>query len=310
MTDINTTFSKHYKYFQRLSMSALACVLSLGIAVLAGGQPHAQQTQKAQTAVALKLESGPLLEGAALETRVRALVDGIQLRDKLEPLFWKDGTRGKLDPDVRKSLLGMARVFIKGMKLKDAPVKDIIFAGSLTGYLYHARSGLDIHVNVDASALGIQSKYLQGSLFNKSKSWSEGRRLSVRGREVQLLMLDPSVTGENSKGVYSLLNDRWLRKPERPAKPINSVRIYMRTLKLVRKFQETITAYKKNPDGTDCNVLDAFTKALKKERRIGFQTVGEYAEANLVYKALRNGRYTRAGETMSARCLEARLNLP
>ncbi|MFT5540522.1 MAG: hypothetical protein ACI82H_002055 [Alphaproteobacteria bacterium] len=290
--------------------STLAFAFYLSIATLTAGQVQAQQAQQGQTAAPPKLESGPLLEGAALESRVRALVDGILVRDKLDPLFWKDGTNGKLDPDVRKSLLSMAKVFIKGMKLKDAPVIDIIFAGSLTGYLYHSRSDLDIHVNVDARALGIKPKYLQGFLFNKSKSWSEGRHFSVRGREVQILMLDPSVTGEHSKGVYSLLKDRWLRKPERPTKPIDRARIYTRTLNLVGRFQEAVRAYKKDPHGTDCNVLRAFTKTLKKERRIGFQTVGEYAEANLVYKALRNGRYTRAGETLSTRCLEARLNLP
>jgi hypothetical protein len=292
---------------QRRLSSILAFAFCMGIAPLMAGPAHAQQAQKAAP---LKLESGPLLKGAALEARVRTLVDGILVRDRLDPLIWKDGINGKLDPDVRKHLLAMARVFIDGVKLKDAPVIDIIFAGSLTGYLYHARSDLDIHVNVDARRLGIKPKYLQGFLFNKSKAWSEGRHFSIRGREVQLLMLDPSVTGENSKGIYSLLNDRWLRKPERPAQPINHARIYSRTLNLVGQFQKAVRAYQKNPGGTDCTVLSAFTKALKKERRIGFQTVGEYAEANLVYKALRNGRYTRAGETLSARCLEARLNLP
>lgn len=245
------------------------------------------------------------------EAKVHAIAQTIVAHPGLDPAFWPDGQPGRLDPTVRKALLRIGEVFLDHSRLREKlAIRDIVFAGSLTGYLYHSRSDIDVHIHVDARAIGLPPDLTFMFLSDRSQVASEGREFTVRGRKVQVFLLDIVHNKEGSSGVYSLRDDRWTRLPARPDKPIDTARVADQALALVRQHFAAIEAYRKNPKSVDCNVFFEFTRELKRARRQAFDAEGEYAMANLVYKTLRNGRYTREAETMNARCLADRLNLP
>ena len=95
----------------------------------------------------------PLADAQKIET----LVDDVQARNTLHPDLWQEG---KLDPLVRERLLKMAELFLLDTGFGNLDVKEIVFAGSMAGYLYHSQSDIDVHVSVDGSPITTDLKLL------------------------------------------------------------------------------------------------------------------------------------------------------
>ena len=244
----------------------------------------------------------PLADAQKIET----LVDDVQARNTLHPDLWQEG---KLDPLVRERLLKMAELFLLDTGFGNLDVKEIVFAGSMAGYLYHSQSDIDVHVSVDGSPITADLKLLF-QLFNaRSDDWNGDYELRVRDHEVELFILDYR-SPEGSDGVYSLREDRWIKEPKPPTNNVGRDVVLADVTRYAGEFESLRARFKANPQNFDCREFKLYRRALKDYRaKQGFQKSGEHSVGNLAYKALRNGGYLKAAKAEQGRCFALQYNV-
>jgi hypothetical protein len=244
----------------------------------------------------------PLADAQKIET----LVDDVQARNTLHPDLWQEG---KLDPLVRERLLKMAELFLLDTGFGNLDVKEIVFAGSMAGYLYHSQSDIDVHVSVDGSPITADLKLLF-QLFNaRSDDWNGDYELRVRDHEVELFILDYR-SPEGSDGVYSLREDRWIKEPKPPTNNVGRDVVLADVTRYAGEFESLRARFKANPQNFDCREFKLYRRTLKDYRaKQGFQKSGEHSVGNLAYKALRNGGYLKAAKAEQGRCFALQYNV-
>jgi hypothetical protein len=244
----------------------------------------------------------PLADAQKIET----LVDDVQARNTLHPDLWQEG---KLDPLVRERLLKMAELFLLDTGFGNLDVKEIVFAGSMAGYLYHSQSDIDVHVSVDGSPITTDLKLLF-QLFNaRSDDWNGDYELRVRDHEVELFILDYR-SPEGSDGVYSLREDRWIKEPKPPTNIVGRDVVLADVTRYAGEFESLRARFKANPQNFDCREFKLYRRTLKDYRaKQGFQKSGEHSVGNLAYKALRNGGYLKAAKAEQGRCFALQYNV-
>lgn len=249
-------------------------------------------------------ESSPV--PLADHAHLRELVAGVQLNATLNPRLWQGD---HLDPVVRERLLEMADQFIADLGFTEVKVKEIIFAGSNVGYLYHDQSDIDVHVKVDGSSL-TSDQDLLFKLFNAvSDDWNRDFDFRVRGYNVELFMIDYR-RKEGSAGLYSLDRDAWISRPKKPANNVDLENILEDVERFADEFERIRAEFTSAPGSFDCTRFERYRKKLKDYRaQEGFDRSGEYSVGNLGFKALRNGGYLDVAKAEQARCLELRYNL-
>ncbi len=244
----------------------------------------------------------PLADAQKIET----LVDDVQARNTLHPDLWQER---KLDPLVRERLLKMAELFLLDTGFGNLDVKEIVFAGSMAGYLYHSQSDIDVHVSVDGSPITADLKLLF-QLFNaRSDDWNGDYELRVRDHEVELFILDYR-SPEGSDGVYSLREDRWIKEPKPPTNIVGRDVVLADVTRYAGEFESLRARFKANPQNFDCREFKLYRRTLKDYRaKQGFQKSGEHSVGNLAYKALRNGGYLKAAKAEQGRCFALQYNV-
>lgn len=240
------------------------------------------------------------------DARLQVLVDEVQARDTLHPALWQDG---KLDPLVRERLLKMAELFLLDTGFGELEVKEIVFAGSMAGYLYHPQSDIDVHVSVDGSPITDDLKLLF-QLFNaRSDDWNADYDLRVRGHDVELFILDQR-SPEGSDGVYSLREDRWIKRPRPPTNVVSRDEVLADVSRYAGEFETLRSRFDAAPESFDCREFKRYRRTLKDYRaKQGFQRSGEHSVGNLAYKALRNGGYLDAAKAEQGRCFALQYNV-
>jgi hypothetical protein len=203
----------------------------------------------------------------------------------------------------------MAELFLLDTGFGDLEVKEIVFAGSMAGYLYHSRSDVDVHVSVDGRPITANQKLLF-QLFNaRSDDWNADYDLRVRGHDVELFILDYR-SPEGSDGVYSLREDRWIREPEPPTNVVDRDEVLTDVTRYAKEFETLRGRFAADPQEFDCREFKLYRRALKDYRsKQGFQRSGEHSVGNLAYKALRNGGYLDAAKAEQGRCFALQYNV-
>ncbi len=123
--------------------------------------------------------------------------------DILNPAIWDNN---KLNPEIKEKLLQIGKDFYADTET-DAPLKDILFVGSLANYNWSDTSDFDVHVVIDFKDVDGNVELVE-KLVNALKSkWNDEHDIHLKGHNVEVYIQD--VTKENrSTGVYSLMQDK------------------------------------------------------------------------------------------------------
>ncbi len=199
--------------------------------------------------------------------------------DILNPAIWDNN---KLNPEIKEKLLQIGKDFYADTET-DAPLKDILFVGSLANYNWSDTSDFDVHVVIDFKDVD-ENVELVDKLVNALKSkWNDEHDIHLKGHNVEVYIQD--VTKENrSTGVYSLMQDKWLSEPQKENIQIDKEKIQEKYNDTVRKINSAIKAQ-------DINKLKAIVKDVYDMRQAGLDKSGELSTENLVFKILRNRNY-------------------
>ena len=208
------------------------------------------------------------------------LQGNVAYNSTLAPEAWKNG---RLRREVRYKLLRAAKFFIDQLDVPGFSVYDVVLTGSMANFNYTKYSDFDVHVVTRYSELqcdDIAEAFYQA----KKKIWNDNHDIIVRGHEVELYVEDidqPPVAA----GIYSLLDDSWIRQPEFSRPGIDNRAVNLKVEDLITQINATIRAADDPED-----ITRLFAK-LRKMRQSGLDQGGEYSVENLSYKILRNLGY-------------------
>ena len=214
------------------------------------------------------------------------------VRDKLNPEIWLISKKeSKMKPEIRERLLDIANQFVEFL---DVPVfvDDIIMTGSLANYNWSNYSDVDLHIIVDFTQFPKEQIELFQKLFTLKKIlFNTNHNITIKNFEVELYAQDEKEI-HTSSGVYSVLFDEWITKPEKINVKIDNKVLMNKVKSWTEKIDEVIEDAEEGNDlEKSKEIIDKLKKKLKDYRGEGLSGDGEFSYENLVFKFLRRNGY-------------------
>jgi len=215
-------------------------------------------------------------------------IKSFYLQDELNPKVWKNFV---LDADLREDLLQIAEDYIDYLDLEDIEIEDIVLTGSLANYNWSKYSDFDIHLIFDFSQINEDIDLVQKYLDAKEKTWKLQHDLKLMGFDVELFCENTNSEGI-STGVYSLMNDEWIKKPSKSNFIPDEEKIREKASKFMREIKEIESELESDEDLEELSDrISKVWKKIKDGRKAGLAKEGEYSIENLVFKLLRRNGY-------------------
>ena len=218
--------------------------------------------------------------------------------DVLNPKFWEDTKDGnKLTTGIRKKLEAIAKEFYTKYDeiAKNVPIKDIQLTGSLANFSYTEFSDLDIHVLVDFDKIDAPKKVTKAAFDGIRFIWNLRHDIILRGHEVELYVQDFD-EAHTSTGLYSILNDEWVKEPINNPPDIRDEDVEQKYRSLateIEKLESKLLGTANAPS----NAKELYKLATKRKDKImkmrkeALSKGGEFSVGNLAFKKLRNNGY-------------------
>lgn len=205
----------------------------------------------------------------------------LKFRDDLNPVFWKGSS---LRSDVRAALMKFATAFAEYVDLPEEAIRDVLMLGGNAGYNYTSHSDIDVHLVVDPKYVpDCDPELMEDYYGDKKMLWVLTHDVKVYGAEVEPYVEQPGKKRRKSQGVYSILKNKWIQKPQK-AGDVDEGEVEKKAANFKRRIDSLIRS--------DNNVgMKAILKKLNTIRNESLDKYGEYGFDNLVYKELRNTGY-------------------
>lgn len=183
----------------------------------------------------------------------------------------------ELKPDVKEKLNEIAEAFKEYLDIPEDAILDIRITGSSASYNYTEYSDLDLHLIIDYEKVHEDCPLVEGYLWSYKSQFNANHDISIYGVPVELYAED-SRQEAISNGVYSLMEDRWLKEPKKIPPTDNDEDVQA-------KYQELKDAIDKCDDSEVANEL---LDKIYTMRKSGLAEVGEFSTENMAFKLLRN----------------------
>jgi hypothetical protein len=210
-------------------------------------------------------------------------------KDELCPHLFHHNSQ--LKKDVRRSLLDTARSFFDFMEfdwLEIESVRDVWLVGSLASYNWSERySDVDLHLVMDLTEISDDVDLVKNDLWALKTIYNKNHDISIKGFDVEVYVQDKDEE-INSNGIYSVLKQTWIRKPEKrevniPKKQINS---YVN--KVEKTVEEALKAFRLNKNKEAKRLAEKARREAIALRKAGLaEDEGEFSAKNLAFKVLR-----------------------
>ena len=206
-------------------------------------------------------------------------------QNKLNPLIF--GVDETVDPEVRELLLKVANYFWEGLEIPE-PFEDVLLTGSSVNYNYTPTSDIDLHIVVDFDKF--DNPELLKKYFDEAKlNWNRVHDLKLGKQNIEVYIQDNDDHPEY-RGEYSLMNDKWLRRPSYVSIDIPDEEIEKKTKLFKQQIDKLEKTGKDNPEKA-IELTNKIKERLKNFRQAGLDKDGEYSLENLAFKDLRNTGY-------------------
>ena len=194
--------------------------------------------------------------------------------DKLNPLLWDNY---KLKTEVAKKLKEIATAFIEFLEVPKEAIEDIVLTGSCASYNYTPQSDIDLHLLVDFDKVHKDCPIVGNYLISKKSEFNNNHDIFIYGIPVEVYA--EATDNENvHNGLYSLKSGKWIDEPQK-LKPLDN------DVAVNAKYKELSAAIKEVADKEEAQQL---IDKIKRMRKSGLASEGEFSVENLVFKKLRN----------------------
>jgi len=219
-----------------------------------------------------------------------------------------DKKKEELKKDVRERLLEISNYFIDSFDL-DVVIDDVIITGSLVNYNWSDFSDVDLHVIIDFKQFPKENKETFKNYLNLKKIiFNLKHDIKVKGFDVELYAQD-SEESHFSMGTYSVLNNEWIKYPEKTTVQIDSTEIKKKTNSWMELIDAAIEESKEISLEEGLIILKKIKEKLKNFRSCGLQKGGEYSPENLVFKVLRRNGYIQKLFDFQEKLMDKKLTL-
>lgn len=198
----------------------------------------------------------------------------IELHKDLNPKLW---VKGHLRPEVRKTLLDLARVYYSFLET-DATLVDVVVTGSQANYNFTEHSDLDLHLIIPFDEVTCDldvTEYFE----TKRKLWKVQHDITVYDIPVEIYTED--LTNPAVSSVYSVIDNKWRKKPRPPIIDYDVVAVKAEAERWAKIIDGAIKS--KNVE-----MLSHVRDMISRYRKEGLAKDGEFGVANLTFKSLRN----------------------
>lgn len=206
-----------------------------------------------------------------------------QYNSTLNPKLWSED--GVLDSKVSNKLKQIADGFIDYLENPSLEVSDIIITGSNANFNWTPQSDIDLHILVDVDLVKQSCPDLAEDFFNLKKSnWNNTHNITIYSQPVELYVQninEPHIAA----GVYSLMQDKWLKKPTYNKPSYDDSAVELKAQQLKYEIDCVIN------DKADKETVEALKAKIRNYRRAGLSSGGEWSIDNLAFKELRNTGY-------------------
>ena len=207
------------------------------------------------------------------------------MKDELNPKIWDDD---KMKPEVRKALLKIADDYFESLELgNDVDILDITMTGSLSNYNWSKYSDVDLHIIVDYDDIPVDEDLVLDFLKTKSSSWNNEHDIKIYGYDVEIYVQDVNEE-HTSTGVYSVLNDEWNVKPSKKDVKIDKDSVTRKSKCIMDRVEDLFDEIRDTDDYESIvKKADKLQDKIKKMRKSGLDSVGEFSPENMAFKVLR-----------------------
>ena len=211
----------------------------------------------------------------------------IKQQNTLDSQLWDNE---KLKPEIVDRLIQIARKFFKSLDVGATTlIKDITLTGSLASYNWSDYSDVDLHILLDFNQFE-NPEIIKDLVRSASSNWNNKHDIRMKGYEVEIYVQDANEP-HHSLGVYSLLNNRFLKTPQKFTKKIDGEAVKEKANDLMEKIDNIYDDYAEHKYDLAEKRADYIIKKVRNYRKAGLEQDGPYSIENLVFKVLRRNGY-------------------
>lgn len=221
-------------------------------------------------------------------------IKSFHLKDELNPKCWENF---ELDEEIREQLLQIAQDFYENIDL-NVDVTDIAFCGSLCNYNWSEKySDFDLHVIVDFNKIDDNYELVEKYCDYAKKIWNAQHEIKIQGYDVEIAVQDINDMKESIRlgrmgGVFSLLNNKWIKKPTKVDFEPDEKMIAEKAKSIMMVVDDIESESDEDKYSAFSDKISKIWKKIKNLRQSGLDSEsGEYSVGNLVFKLLRRNGY-------------------
>ena len=215
-------------------------------------------------------------------------LSSFEVRAELNPkIFDKEQ---HMHDDVRRRLLMIADDFFETLSVGWVDIDDIILTGSLSNYNWSKFSDVDLHILVDFADVDENEELVKEYFTSKKNLWNDKHDITIKGYDVELYMQDTEEPHVSS-GVYSILWDGWVVKPDSTKKEIDAKKVEQKVNSVIDTIYDIYHMYKSEEYDKTIRMVKNLKDKIKKMRQTGLDREGEYSFENIAFKVLRRTMY-------------------
>lgn len=215
-------------------------------------------------------------------------IKSFYLKDELNSKIWKDF---ELDVDVRADLIKIAEDYIEHLDIGEIEIDDIVLTGSLSNYNWSEYSDFDLHIVFDFSQINDDEVLVKKYLDAAGRLWNEQHDILLLGYEVELYA--QNITESHiSSGQFSLLNNKWIKKPSKENFVPDEDLIKRKGGVIMSRIDDLEKDFDNNESTSELSEkIMKVWKKIKENRQKGLDKEGEFSIENLVFKLMRRNGY-------------------
>ena len=197
----------------------------------------------------------------------------------------------RLKSKFRAKLIDVAQKFYDDLELPKSALKDITFTGSLANYNYTEASDIDLHLIVDFDQVDSDNQFLVGEFFKAvASNWNRTHTITMNNHEVEIYVQE-ATEPHHSTGIYSLLSNNWLIKPELKNQDVDKALVNKKSISFMQMIEDVEDLYDNKYFKRAHDSSKKLMKKIKKYRTAGLSNEGEFSVENIAFKYLRNNNY-------------------
>lgn len=213
-------------------------------------------------------------------------LSSFKIQETLNPEIFDE--HDKMKKDVRKKLMKIGEDFYKFLGVDWVDMVDIILTGSLANYNWSKFSDVDLHVLIPYSKVAKNLDLVNDLMWSKKELWNKEHDIKIKNYQVEMYAQNSDLDNDLvAGGVYSVLYDRWIKKPVRVESDFNESRIDSLVSDIENNFEDILRRFIGGNTFGIVSDIDDLKDGIRDLRQQGLGSGGELSDENIAFKAIR-----------------------